>query len=152
MKKILSTQNIAIVLAAVAIFITAFVLMNFAPDAPTASATGPFYTNIGYTATSTTLISVTSSTRIAATSSGPTAPTFTRMYASICNASANPVFLNLNGDAPASISGGYTTVIAAAAGYSACYEITDRNTYNGSIQASSTNQTATAVSVQQFVQ
>ena len=45
-----------------------------------------------------------------------------------------------------------TTWIAAAAGYNACYEVTDRNQYSGSITASSTNQTATAITVKDYVQ
>lgn len=102
-------------------------------------------------ATTTTAFSVTSSARIAATSSDPIANTgYLRVYASICNPNANPVYIRMDADKAASLSG-YTAVIAAAAGYSVCYEVTDRNLYQGSITASSTNQTATSVMVADYV-
>lgn len=99
---------------------------------------------------------ITSSARILATTSNPTGvpgvTSFSRSYTSICNPNANPVYLNMNEDKPANAStGGATTVIAAAAGYNACFEITDRNKYNGSITASSTNQTSTTILVTDYV-
>lgn len=101
-------------------------------------------------ATTSAAFSVTTSTRILATTTSVSAPSYTRVYATICNPNSNPVVLNMNSDRPASLSS-MTYVIAAAAGYSACYEITDRNMYQGSIQASSTNQTATTISVSDYV-
>lgn len=112
-------------------------------------------TNIGSVATTSSRTSVTTSARILSTTTNATDPSnsYVRVYASICNPNANPVFLNLDGDKVTNSStGGFTTVIAAAAGYSACYEITDRNQYLGSITASSTNQTATVISAKEYVQ
>ena len=103
------------------------------------------------TATTSTAIAVTSSTRLLATTTSTTGTSYTRVYATICNANANPVFLNLDRDNAASLTNA-TYVIAAAAGYSVCYEITDRNMYQGSITASSTNQTSTTVQVTDYVQ
>lgn len=102
------------------------------------------------TATTSASFSVTNSARVLATTS-PNDNGYTRVYATICNPNANPVFLNLDGDKPAGV-GKVTTVIAAAAGYDACYEITDRNMYQGSVTASSTNQTATVIDVKDYVQ
>lgn len=108
-------------------------------------------TNIGV-ATTSTAVAVTSSTRLVAstTNNGGNGTSYTRVYASICNPNANPVFISLNGDKAASATSA-TTVIAAAAGYNVCYEITDRNMYQGSITASSTNQTSTTVNVASYV-
>lgn len=139
------------------VLILAFVLLLAlyvlrAPD--TARANVYTATSIG-TATTSAATSVTTSTRIMATSTNPLDPTnsHVRVYAVVCNPNANPVALNLNGDKAANLTTGQVTaVIAAAAGYNACFEITDRNLYSGSVTASSTNQTATTITVQQFVQ
>lgn len=108
------------------------------------------------TATTSAATAVTTSARIFATTTNPLAPgtgSFTRVYATICNPNANPVALNLNGDQAANLPTGKATVmIAAAAGYDVCYEITDKNQYSGSVTASSTNQTSTTIFAQQFVQ
>lgn len=112
-------------------------------------------TNIGGTATSSAVVSVTTSTRIAATTTNPINPSasFTRMYTVICNPTTNPVAILMDGDKPENATTvGVDAWIAAAAGYNACYELTDRNQYNGSIQASSTSQAAVPVSVVQYVQ
>lgn len=101
-------------------------------------------------ATTSTSFSVTTSVRVLATTTTTGVPSYTRIYATICNPNANPVYLNMDGDKAAS-SGKATAVIAAAAGYNVCFEVNDRNPYNGSIQASSTNQTATTISVEDFV-
>lgn len=108
-------------------------------------------TNI-QTATTSTAVSVTTSARILATTTNPLGISYTRVYTSICNPNSNPVVLNLNGDKPANLNTGATTIIAAAAGYSVCYEVTDRNMYQGSITASSTNQTATTIFMSDYVQ
>lgn len=115
------------------------------------SAVGPFATNLGYTATTTANIGVAGSTRILATSTNPSDPTnsYNRVYASICNPSANLVYLRLDGDKRAA-STTATTIIGAAAGYNVCYEITDKNMYNGSVQASST--VSSLVNVSEYVQ
>lgn len=142
----------AIAMSIALIALAAFV---FSANTPKADATGYLVTNIGSVATTSAMTAVTSSTRLVATTSSPTDPnaSFIRVYTTICNANANPVYLRLDGDKATNInSAGYTTVIAAAAGYSVCYEIDDRNQYNGSITASSTNQTSTSVSVTQYVQ
>lgn len=111
-------------------------------------------TNIG-AATTSAAVTVTSSTRVLASTTNALGDgtSYTRVYASICNPSSTLVYLNLNQDKIASVPNGtVTTVIAAAAGYDACYEITDKNLYQGSIQASSTNQTSTNVFVSDYVQ
>lgn len=105
-------------------------------------------------ATTTATTAITTSVRILATTTNPIFPdnSYTRAHVSICNPNANPVFLNLDGDKDANFSTGHvTTVIAAAAGYNVCYEITDRNPYSGSITASSTNQTSTRISIKEYV-
>lgn len=104
-------------------------------------------------ATTSAAVSVTSSQRILATTTSLTGTSYTRVYATICNPSSTIVYVNLDGDKAASSAGGnFTTVIAAAAGYDACYEITDRNLYMGSVTASSTNQTAATIYVKDYVQ
>lgn len=105
-------------------------------------------------ATTSSAISITTSARALATTTNPTDPanSYIRVFASICNANANPVALNLDADKPANGPSGRVTVwIAAAAGYDACYEITARNPYQGSITASSTNGTATIITVKDYV-
>lgn len=93
--------------------------------------------------------SVTVSERILATTTNPTDATgnYNRYYATVCNPNANPVYLNLDEDKPATAAS-VTVVIAAAAGYDACYSFTN---YHGSVTASSTNGTATTISVKQYV-
>lgn len=104
------------------------------------------------TATTSTAVTVTSSTRLLATTTNAlgTGTSYTRLYATICNPSTTLVYVSLNGDKPASLTSA-NTVIAASAGYDACFEITDRNPYNGSITASSTNQTSTSILVTDYV-
>lgn len=98
-------------------------------------------------------VTVTSSTRLLATTTNNTNVNFNyqRAYTTICNPSSTVVYVLLDGDKPASINKA-TIAIAAAAGYNACFELTDdRMKYNGSITASSTNQTSTNVLVTQYV-
>lgn len=102
-------------------------------------------------ATTTASVAVTSSTRLLATTTNTVGTGYTRVYATLCNPSATLVYVNMNQDKAASLSAAQV-VIAAAAGYNACYEITDRNQYSGSIQASSTNQTSVNVIVSDYVQ
>lgn len=106
-------------------------------------------------ATTTTTVAITTSARIMATTTNLLTPTlsYTRAYAVICNPNANPVWLNFDNDKAANlVTGNVTTVIAAAAGYNACYELTDdRMIYNGSVTASSTAQTSTTITVKQYV-
>lgn len=112
---------------------------------------GSFNATVIGTATSSTAVAVTSSTRLLATTTNTGGTSYTRVYATICNPNANPVFISLNGDKAASKTSA-TYVLAAAAGYDVCYEITDRNMYQGSITASSTNETSTSVNVAGYVQ
>lgn len=98
-------------------------------------------------ATSTATSAITTSTRLLATTTGEGG--YTRIFASICNPNATPVAISLNADAPATYANA-TVFIAAAAGYDACYEINDRNPYNGSVTASSTVG-AVNLTYQQFV-
>lgn len=104
-------------------------------------------------ATTSTAVAVTSSTRLLATTTNPLGvpgtTSFTRQYATICNPSATLVYVLMNNDKPADTTHA-NTIIAAASGYSACFEITDRNLYNGSIQASSTNQTSVSILVNDY--
>ena len=102
-------------------------------------------------ATTSTSVAVTGSARILATTTNNrgNGTSYTRIYTSICNTSAIPVYINMNSDIPAGI-GAVTKVIAAAAGYDACMEIKDVG-YNGSITASSTN-VAVTLNIQDFTQ
>lgn len=133
-------------------------LLALEMQVPTKSQAAPSWiSNITTTATTSATFSVTTSSRILSTTTNPTGtPGVTsniRVYATICTNGANPVALNLNGDKDANVvTGRVTTFIAAAAGYNACYEITDVNLYQGSVKASSTNETASQVFVQEFVQ
>lgn len=96
-------------------------------------------------ATTSTAFTVTTSTRILATSTRP----YTRVYATVCNPNANPVYLNLNADNPANATSA-SFVIAAAAGYQACYEVNGLDLYQGAVQASSTGETPTKVFVTDY--
>jgi hypothetical protein len=126
------------------------VIGAFALDHDLTEAASPTqFVNLGAGATTTGSIAVTTSTRVMATTTSPNG-LYQRIYATICNPNANPVHLSLNNDKPANLSN-TTFVIAAAAGYNACYEITDVNGYNGSITASSTNQTATTITWSEYV-
>jgi hypothetical protein len=147
------SRNILSILVIVALVIGFYAIWQ---SSPKVKAVGGQATTIS-SATTSTAVAVTSSTRILATTTGNlgggvlTAPGYVRVYATICNANANPVFISLNTDKAASLSS-FTSVIATAAGYSNCFEITDRNQYQGSIRASSTNETTTNVSVNEYVQ
>lgn len=111
----------------------------------------PYTATVIGTATTSAAVTVTSSTRLLATTTSVKGISYTRVYATICNPSTTLVYVNMNNDKPANTSSA-NVVIAAAAGYNACFEITDRNLYSGSIQASSTNQTSTSVIVSEYVQ
>lgn len=119
-----------------------------------AKASPSWLSNILTVATSSTAVSVTASTRVLATTTINGTPgvgqVYTRVYATICNPSSTVVFLNMNRDIPADVTHSVYQ-IAGAAGYQSCYEITDRNLYQGSIQASSTVG-ATSVYVTEYVQ
>lgn len=141
----------SIVLAVVALVLGAYSVFQTSPKA---EAVGYAVTSIG-AATTTAAINVTSSTRILATTTNAlgNGTSYTREYAVICNPSATPVYISLNNDKITDVpSGKFTTVIAAAAGFNACYEIQDFNQYSGSITASSTNQTSVIVQVADYVQ
>jgi hypothetical protein len=143
-------SKIALV-ALTALVIFAVYLLNRTPQM--VQGAGFQTTNIGFVASSSAVTAVTSSTRILATTTSVTdsSNSYVRVYAEICNPSSTLVYLRFDGDKPASVTG-YTTVIAAAAGYSACYQIRDYNQYLGSVQASSTNQTSVNVSATQYLQ
>lgn len=151
------THKISLILAGLllgAMVVMAGVLL--AVGERSALATSPSATTLDI-ATTTASFAVTSSARVLATTTNPVGypgiTSFTRVYATICNANANPVALLMDRDEQANLSTGKVTVwIAAAAGYNACYEITDRNLYQGSVQASSTNQTSTTITVADYVQ
>lgn len=143
------TTSALSVLVVFALVLGAFAFLQTTPKV---KAVGSQATTIGV-ATTTAAVAVTSSTRLVATTTNAlgNGTSYTRVYATICNPNANPVYIRLDGDKAASASAA-TYVIAAAAGYNVCYELTDVNQYNGSITASSTNQTSTNVLVTQYVQ
>lgn len=104
-------------------------------------------------ATTSTAVSIAgvSARILATTTANDLVPNGIRAYASICNPSTTLVHLRLDGDKPVKTGQGLV-IIAAAAGYNACYEITDnRMIYLGSVQASSTSGTAVDVSVTEYV-
>lgn len=137
------------VVAGLALLIALYAIFQATPHV---EAVGGQATYIGV-ATTSTAVAVTSSTRVLATTTNAlgNGTSYTRMYATVCNTSSNPVYLRLDGDKRAS-SASATAVIAAAAGYDVCYQIRDYNQYSGSIQASSTNETSTSVLVTDYVQ
>lgn len=136
-------------LIAIALLGFAFIAFRDVPQASGASITQ--YLNLS-TATTSAATAITTSARIMATTTSITGTSYTRVYARICNANANPVAINLNSDVPANLLTGQVTAwIAAAAGYDACYTIDSDNGYNGSVTASSTAQTSTTITVQQYV-
>lgn len=112
----------------------------------TAQATSPSATALSIATTSTAYTFVTD-TRIMSTTTGAG---LTRAYATICTTSASPVAINMDRDKPV-VASSTVAFIAGAAGYNACYEITERNLYQGSVHASSTVGTA-QVFVTEYVQ
>lgn len=140
----LFTTSFLAIVAAILLSVSVFGLKQ---DAHANPYTASFIGN----ATTTSSVSVTSSVRVMATSTYVGTTNTTRVYATFCNPNANPVYLFLGNDAAAS-NASSTYVIAAGAGYQACYEITDRNLYQGSVTASSTNQTATTIFTSQYTQ
>lgn len=137
------------VIVAGALVILATIIL-FKPVYPVFGA-GPITTVIG-AATTSTAINVGGSTRVLATTTNINDPanSYNRVYASICNYTPRPVVLALNNDKQATASSSLA-IIATATGYQSCYEITDRNQYNGSVQASSTAVTSN-VTVVEYVQ
>lgn len=148
-------DTVAKIIAIVAgICLVAVVFVNVASKAEPAKASTVFAgPTIGQVATTSAAFSVTTSARVLATTTNPLDPinSYLRVYATICTTSSNPVALNLDGDKAANANGAVTAWIAAAAGYNACYQVDDRNPYMGSITASSTNQTATVITVKDYV-
>lgn len=143
------TNKVLSVLVILGIVLSLYAMLQ---TAPRASAVGPMATVIG-NATTSTAVTVTSSTRVLATTTNAlgNGTSYTRKFATICNPSHTLVYLLFDDDKPASLTKA-NTVIAAAAGYNACYQITDVNQYSGSIQASSTNQTSTSILVTDYVE
>lgn len=143
------TTKVLSVLVVLGIVFSLYAMLQTAPQA---RAVGPMATVIS-NATTSTAVTVTSSTRVLATTTNAlgNGTSYTRKFATICNPSSTLVYLLFDADKPASLTNA-NTVIAAAAGYNACYQITDVNQYSGSIQASSTNQTSTSVLVTDYVE
>lgn len=130
--------------AALGLAFSFFLIINLPQPVDASTITfGPYLQR----ATSTATASITTSTRLLATTTGDGG--YNRIFATICNPNATPVAISLNADAPATYANA-TVFIAAAAGYNACYEINDRNPYSGSVTASSTVG-AVNVTYQQFV-
>lgn len=128
-----------------AIFSTIFFGLQFATVKP-AEGAGFATTNIGYVATTSSATLVTTSARILATTTVAGAG-YIRTFASICNAGSVTVYIRMDGDKATNINTGGAIPIAAGA----CYEISDRNSYFGSVTASSTNETSARVLVQEYV-
>jgi len=141
----------ALATLAVAIMVLAFVLL-FKPAFPAYGSAYPGDPQMSV-ATTSTAISVTSSTRILASTTSLTGQSYTRAYASVCNPTATLVYINLDGDkATNANTGKYSHIIAAAAGYEACFDITGgKMKYSGSITASSTNETPVLIGVTDYV-
>jgi len=148
--KSIATTSIAVLGLAVVLTLVYFSAYNRATPAKASAYTA---TNIGSTATTSANFLVTTSTRVLATTTNTVGTGYTRVFATICNPNANPVALNFDNDKAANaVSGNVTTWIAASAGYSTCYEIRDYNQYVGSVTASSSSETATRISVKDYVQ
>ncbi len=150
----MTKNTVQMSLAAVALIAAALIVFFYATQpahADNANTSSTFTT-----ATSSKSFSVTTSAQIIATTSNWGAPNFgpyRRMYATVCNPNSNPVAINLDQDKPANLATGHMTyLIAAATGYSVCYTITPENLYQGAVEASSTNQTATTVYVSDYQQ
>lgn len=144
--KALNTNVIAAILVAAAILILASILLlkptgNAFAGSPAVSPAFGF-------ATTTATITVTTSTRILATSTNTLGNGYTRAYASICNTSASkPIVILMNQDKPAnaSINGGVWI------NANSCYEVTDKMLYQGSITASTSDQSAVQILVNDYV-
>lgn len=148
------TRNLT-VSATLALVVIALAILSVVHQASKAEASSWAMAPALTVATTSTSVAVTTSVRILATTTNPLASpgigSFTRAYTVICNPNANPVYLNFDADKQANTSN-VTAIIAAAAGYNACFQLTDAQMiYNGSIQASSTNQTSTTISVKDYV-
>lgn len=122
--------------------ICVFTLMN----QPHIAGASFIQNNLPLVATTTAAFTFTTSTRVLATTTNPLDPanSRTRIYSTICTTGTVPVAISMNSDKAVS-SSNITTFIAAAAGYNNCYEINDRNSYQGSIVASSTVGAVTVV-------
>lgn len=120
--------------------------------APNAGGITAVTTQIGAatTSTSVTLSLANAGSRVLATTTNAlgNGSSNTRVYAEICNPNATLTYIRLDNDKMASPTSGIP--IAAAAGYDACYEITDRNLYQGSVTASSS--AANVLLVTEYVQ
>ncbi len=147
----MTKTNILTVVTAFAAF--TFLSLLIVLYAPRFSSANPYTATVIGVATSSSAISVTTSARLLSTTTSLDAVnSHQRVYTSICNASSSPVWLNLDSDKPANLSTGQVTVgIASAAGYNTCFEITDRNLYQGSITGSSSIQAPTIVTVKDYV-
>lgn len=104
-------------------------------------------------ATSSAAVAVTAGTRVLATTTSIVGgASYTRVYARICNPTPIPVYLNMNNDKVANASSSALAIIGVAAGLQACFEISENNLYQGSVQASSTNAQSVSVLVSEYVQ
>lgn len=131
-----------VILTIVAIVAIAFSLpkQTFAGSPAVAPAFGQ--------ATTTSTISVTTSTRILATTTNTIGTGFTRAYANICNTSATKaIVILMNQDKPANAATSGGVWINA----NSCYEVTDKMLYQGSITASTSDQSAVQVLVNDYV-
>lgn len=147
-----AVPNKSILIAAIGILALAAIL--YAVNRPFVAEGSSYPTSPALlVATTTKSQAITVSAQVLATTTNALDPTgsYQRAYTVICNPNTNPVYLNLDSDKPASL-GGTTYIIAAAAGYNTCFELTaDRMIYHGSITASSTNQTSTTITVKDYV-
>lgn len=149
------TIHLTLLILACSVLVSALIIAS-SFKVPVANAGSQPYGPSVISATSTALKSVTTATQLVATTTSTSTPqnSYTRYYTSICNVSTttNPVAIYMSNDVGADGSLGRVTAwISPAAGYSACYEVTDRLLYVGGIRASSTNGVATPVSVVDYV-
>lgn len=141
-------MNNSITIPALLTAILMFGVMLFlsANQRPTEAASVTQFLNLGVATTSVTN-TVTVSERILATTTSVTGTSYMRVYASICNVGPSIAYIRMDSDKPTNILTAGATSIAVGA----CYEITDRNGYSGSVTASSTGEVATTLLVTEYV-
>lgn len=145
--KALTKNKGTAVLIVLALLAWAFMLLN--NPAQHVFAGSPAVSPAFGVASSSAAVSVTTSTRLLASSTNPLDPahSYTRSYAMICNPSATKqILIRMDGDKPADgrTAGGYWI------NANSCYEMTDKMLYQGSITASSSDQSAVSVLVTDY--
>lgn len=120
-------------------FITALITVSVVQQG---SVGGNVYTSTKFNVASTSkTVAVTSDVQLV----GTTTANFPRAYTIICNDSSQVVYLGLDGDKVVTQSTGIR--LNANGG---CYEINDQNLYTGAIRATSTNETSSNVTINDY--